>query len=299
MKPVSYFDFTTCEGIELYCEKARNNVELFNKILGTRADVIGEMLNFDSESLNFDLITKIAKITGLSRLTIKGINVADEVLNLNHTNLFGCTSVGIGSKIGQTLDLFTLDLCVVREPDALYVTMPPYLTLMGIGKHLAFVTNFLSGPVRANGIPISHMRRELLRRNDLDEAVKYLTNIQRSNTVNFLMVDENRILNVETSPDEMLIHEQDSQGFLAHTNHFVKRPFTEDTSCPRLTRANQMLKEGSKIKHILEDKNVFVPISPLNEDYGFGSIIQVEMDAKNKTLAYKDSSMSDYVELRL
>lgn len=316
MEQVSYCNLDTGEGLESYVKKAHANVKLFEKILGDRADVIGQMVNFHDTSANVELLKKIAQLTGLSELTVKGVNVADEVMNMNGINLFGCTSVGAGTKIGQTLDLFTLDLCVVREGGALYITMPPYLCLMGMGPHVSMVTNFLSGPVRPNGVPISHMRRSILRQDRAsDVCERYLYHIERANTVNFLVADDRGdMFDIELGPDQkIIIHDSErvrpltlpdglpagrprQEGFLAHTNHFVQRNWTEDRVCPRLIRAIELLRQEKPLDEILEDS--FIDHAPMEftPDYGFGTIIKVIMDVKDKTFTYKDPFMSIWIQ---
>lgn len=298
MKEISYFDFYAEEGVDSYINKSISNVGLFNEILTDRSAVVSQMLSFP-EDRNKELLLKIKKITGLTESVIKEINVADEVMNLNAINLFGCTSVSKDGKIGQTLDLFTLDLCVVREPDALYVTMPPYLAIMGMGRKVAFVTNFISGPVRANGIPISHMRRELMRRDSVRDAIAYLESIDRSNTVNFLISDGEKVVNVECKPDRIVIDEP-KNSVIAHTNHFVAPNIHDDTQCPRLTKANKLLSTTDyDIRAILDDASINLPIHPITENYGFGSIVHLVMDVKEKIFKYRDPFMKDYKELKL
>lgn len=322
MKPVSYFNLATGEGRDSYIEKAHSNVALFDKILGGKADFIGSAVTFPETGPNHELLLKIKEITGLSMATIKGVNVADEIMNINGTSQFGCTSVGSGSRIGQTLDLFSLDLAIVREGGALYVTMPPYLCLMGIGQHVAFVTNFLSGSVNFTNLPISHVRRDILRQPNIIEIHKSFFKVGRPNAVNFLLADDSEDLyDIEVSSHGVLSHETvtdlmisvpmaewrdkgltgltKQDGFIAHTNHLVSPNFYEDKSCPRLRRATELLRQGRPLEEVLDDKVINLSVSEIAEGYGFGTIVQVIMDVAAKTLKYKDPSMADWSELKL
>lgn len=209
----------------------------------------------------------------------------------------GCTSIAQNGVIGQTLDLFTVDLVVVREGDAVYITMPPYLTIMGMTPRLAFCTNFINGEVK-DGVPISSIRRNLLRQQSLGQAINYLLNVDRATLANFLVSDGENAVDVELSLNSTRIHQQRKNElgeYCAHTNHLVCPNFEDDEQCPRLKRAVELLKEGKDIAAILDDSVIRQRIMPVPFfDVDFGSIVHVSMDVKKKKMLYRDPSMKEY-----
>lgn len=294
MLPISYCDFATEEGKEKYRQKALMNLDIFAKIFGVYHALLKNSA-FKTSSENEWLLGRISELSGVPRDVVDGINCSDETLNM------GCTSVGRNGIIGQTLDLFSVELCLVREGDALYITMPPYLTLMGMNVNLAFCTNYLSGSVQ-DGVPVSHLRRNLLRQSSLDDAINYLDCTAKTTPANFLLTDGEKILDVESLPAGIRVYDaqKDERGtFNAHTNHIIYPDLIEDRECPRLRQAVRLLKNGVPLEEIFEDKTIDVPVTQWNKGVGFGSIVKVVMDVKNRQLKYKDPSMTEYKPVKL
>lgn len=294
MLSVSYYDFKTEEGKEAYRQKALINIDIFAKIFGVHQALLKNPA-FKTGGENEGLLRRISELSGVPRDVVDGINCSDEALNM------GCTSIGRNGVIGQTLDLFTVELCLVREGGALYITMPPYLTLMGMNVNLAFCTNYLSGSVQG-GVPVSHLRRNLLRQSSLDDAINYLDCTAKTTPVNFLLTDGETVLDVESLPAGIRVYaaQKDERGtFNAHTNHIIYPNIMEDHECPRLQQAVRLLENGVPLEEIFEDKTINVPVNPLNNGIGFGSIVKVVMDVKNHQLKYKDPSMTEYKTVQL
>lgn len=298
MTPVTYCNISNCLGISDYKAKALANIEIFKTIFGKSPAEFNRYFEFPKDE-NYALMEKISNVAGIHFDVVKGVNIVDETLNFKTDSWYACTSIGTKNLIAQTLDLYTVDLCIVREPDAIYITMPPYLTLMGIGRHLAFCTNHLFSGVTEGNTPISYIRHELLKKSSLIEALNYLDSIKRMTSVNFLICDGKEVMDIEVSPEAVKILPSEN-GYAAHTNHRVDPNFYEDKQCSRLTRAVELLKQNTDFKTILADKDIDVPITYFPDSkLGFGTIIKVVMDLKDKSLTYKDSTMKEYRSLWL
>lgn len=334
MEKTTYFNFDTQEGLAAYQRKAQSNLAF----LRTFFNPLERNPSLQrTEGENRKLVERIHQLTGISEDEIEAVNCGDEFLRNAPANLaFGCTAIArnknpnnrgifnvcdtpptveIGGShpfvtndevsqtngsIGQNLDLFAVDLAVIREGDTLYLTMPPYLALFGMNEHLAFCTNYLSSPV-SSGVSVAQMRRNLLRCNSLDAAVEYLRSIPRATAANFLINDGEEVRDIEISSEAVKVHQQltDSYGFyFAHTNHFLSKDIREDNSCARLSGAVQGLQEGKELEDILLSRGVYVPV----ESFGplsFGSLITVVMDVKKGTFRYRDCYMQEFEEVKL
>lgn len=297
MQPITYFEFETDKGLETYISKSKQNIKLFESIFRMSPEKFNNQAFEVPEGENSELIKKISQTTGLSFEITKGVNRADEALNSQDLiNMFGCTAIAKNNVVGQTMDLFTVELCLVREKEALYVTMPPYLTLMGMSKNIAFCTNYIPGIVQ-EGVPVSHIRRDLLRQKNVDKCIKYVEGIKRTTPVNFLVTDGNKTVDLELTPDDVKVYDAAKNGkdeYCAHTNHLIKPNFVEDKYCPRLKKAVQLLQKNEKLENILDNEGIYMPVLPITGDYGFGTIVQVVMDVKNRKFTYKDNSMKEY-----
>ena len=123
----------------MYTKKAHMNVALFKALFGNHADPMLKEFEIPNDR-NGKQMLAISALTDLPMTAVHMVNVADECLNrnMNITNLvndkLGCTSVSTPGIVGQTLDLYTVDLTIVRDKDSLYVTMPPYLALFGMNS---------------------------------------------------------------------------------------------------------------------------------------------------------------------
>ncbi len=300
MRPISYFNLETLEGKDEYVLKANENVELFEKIFRVSPDLLNQPRFKIGGDENGGLLKKISEITGIPTEIVQGVNCADEALNAQDLALFGCTAVGIDGVVGQTLDLFTVDLSIVSEKDALYITMPPYLTLMGMSKNLAFCTNYIPGSVK-KGVLVSHLRRNLLRQKSLDEAVNYLKSVERTTNVNFLITDGKKVVDAELTPEEVILHDtvfRNNKFFFVHTNHLLNDTIFNDSYCPRLKKTVRMVQDSKSHQEIFDAFGINMPVCE-NFGVGFGSIVKVVMDVKNKTLSYKDTFMDEYKKLEL
>jgi len=294
--PTTIVNFSTDEGIKSYTDKARVNHEFFKKLYGGSPAAWADKLSIQSGP-NWDRMQFISKKYGLDFGSVVGTNLSDECINDDSGSSLqqhlGCTSVAKDHIIGQTLDLFTVELCIIREPDALYVTFPPYLCVLGLGRHLAMCTNHLFDSVCFKGVPISHIRRTLLELPSLEKAINFLKVVRPTTSVNLLLSDGEKSINIEVSPTEVkIIQPRDNK--LAHTNHVLTSPFHEDCYCSRLQIASRGLLDDKNIEQVLGQEGVVQPI----ED-GFGTIITVWIDAKKKVLAYKDPGQAEFKVLSL
>ncbi len=299
MEKTSYVNFNTGEGLDTYREKALRNLSAFTTIFGFNpATARLPFQNVDDK--NQQLISGIATRTRLPIEDVQGMNYSDELLSIDPKQLlpFGCTAVGKNGIIGQNLDLFTLDLAVVREDDALYLTMPPYLTLFGMNKEIAFCTNYLPYSVTL-GIPLSPIRRNILRQHSLPEVVEYFSRVRSATAANFLLSDGSQMINVEVLPSGARIQNPITSGdstYFAHTNHILQRDIREDQSCPRLSQAVNRLQHDKDLASILSERGVYVPIEK-DGSLGFGSIITVILDPRQSVFRYKDCFMGEFEQI--
>ena len=147
---------------------------------------------------------------------------------------------------------------------------------------------------------------EILRCTDFEEALRVVTEGERSVSANFLIAQApDRALDLETAPtgvSRLRTHD----GWLAHTNHFIdlrsaglnrniqtsKRPSTEQ----RLARAQHLLRTHSKISlekalEILRDHDDYPysicrhPDENFPPEERYASVVSVVMDLTEKTLA--------------
>ncbi len=163
---------------------------------------------------------------------------------------------------------------------------------------------------------------EILRCSDFEQAVRVVTEGERSVSANFLIAQApDRAIDLETAPTGISrLFPQD--GWLAHTNHFIdlraagltrtvqtsKRPSTEQ----RLARAQHLLRTSSRLSleraiEILRDHDDFPyslcrhpdPNFPPEERYQ--SVVSVMMDLHEKTLmiASGPPCQHEYGALRL
>lgn len=288
---------------EGFRQKAQTNIALFSILLEPNYKENYARLKLQKPTgENKKLMQRLSEITYISPETVEVINAADELLNIspNFQRMFGCTSVGKNGVIGQTMDLFTVELSIVREGNNVYVTMPPYLALMGMNEHIAFCTNHLPAEVNP-GVPVAQLRRNILRQETIEDAIKYLENVPRTTNVNFLVSDGTKMIDIESTPAKLIITEaiptKDGK-YLAHTNHIIEGSITKDRSCPRLMRAAELLSQGAEISTILDDRCIDLPIQTFGR-IGFGSIIKTIMDVKNKSIYYKEPGEKTYSYIRL
>ena len=302
MENINYVDLNRCNNSDRanYRVNAERNLRFFNQIIAGLKDIPpGARDLFDKpRGENAFLMKRISEVGKVELEDVERFNNADEILNLSacFTDNFGCTSVARNGVIGQTLDLYDVGLSIVREKNSLYVTIPPYLAVFGMNENLAFCTNYLQGPVK-QGVPVSQIRRDLLRQDAMEGCFDYLKNISRSTTVNFLLSDGKKVVDLEVAPDKTLVHEQHLSGgnyFNAHTNHFVEGDIIRDDCCPRLKRAAELLGRGERIEKILDDSQISLPVAPNHLGVRFGSIIKAIMDVRNRLFFYKGPEDSEY-----
>jgi hypothetical protein len=295
---ISYVDLDRADASDIaeYRRKVDSNIEMFCEMFGDSGrGMCRKLANFEGDSENVDLMWRIGDITGLSDELVRMVNFSDGFLSSGLMDRLGCTAIGRAGVIGQTMDLYDVDLSVVREGGAVYVTFPPYLTLMGMNNKLAFCTNYLESEVRG-GTPISQIRRSLLRKRVINEAIDYLEEVRGANSANFLLSDGHSIVDVEMTSEgcNVLIERYEEFGrFNAHTNHLVNEGIIEDMSCHRLTQAVDMLVDKRSMEEILDSEGISIPMDK-SRGIGFGTIVKVVMDVRNGTFMYKDFRMNGY-----
>lgn len=277
-------DFRFGEGADAYIARAQNNIKFFHKLFGRQPRTWEDQL-WLRKGHNWDRLNHIIERFKLHSGDVFGVNLGDEAINFNPYQMqqnLGCTSIAKDGIIGQTLDLFTVELCLVRELESLYLTFPPYLAVMGMNRNIAFCTNHLFDTVKSEGTPISHIRRSLLDLHSIEEVLKYLNLVTPTTAVNLLITDGKETVDVELGHKGMQVHNP-VDGTLAHTNHVLEECFTKDFNCLRLARAAKQLGEGWGVIQTLEHDDI---VQPISEE--FGTIVTVVMDVKNGTFHWRD-----------
>jgi len=150
----------------------------------------------------------------------------------------GCTAFGVGGAAtadGQTYAGVNNDEAVDpwweggtllvhsipdRGPSVLYYTYPGILGQNGINdRGLALCTNaVMSGQYRL-GVPSTVLSHVMLQQRNIGEAIGAFARADRSECINFLLVDETEIYDLEGTPTAFEAFYSDRQ--LVHANHFL------------------------------------------------------------------------------
>ena len=174
------------------------------------------------------------------------VNVRAEVFGIGrHTT--GCTAIALGRQatadgsvlIGQNQDQHPLmqSLVVVlrvipdRGPRMLTATFGGLLGYGGINSDgVGYMMNALANGTWRMGMPHYPLKRALLQQSDLAGCLQVFDRAKVGSCANNLLVDRDRLADVELTPDSYAVIEPDAQvgDFLAHTNHFRKHCSTSD-----------------------------------------------------------------------
>ena len=180
-------------------------------------------------------------------------NVRAEVAGLDHFSS-GCTAVALGRRatadggvlVGQNQDQHPAmqDLVVVlrvepdRGPRMLMATFAGLLGYGGINSAgVGYVMNALANSVWRMGLPHYPVKRALLEQSHLAGCRRVFDRARVGSCANNLLVDRDRLADVELTPDGYAVIEPDEMDgdYLVHTNHFRSpRLAADDRLLPRL-----------------------------------------------------------------
>src|SRR5436190_9012536 len=132
-------------------------------------------------------------------------------------------------------------------------------------RGLIVLIDALPDPERNVGVPRHFVSRALLDTEDIESAIDLLRTTNRGGGWNFVLVQGQRAVNVETTATRVSATEV-TDGRYAHTNHYVDQALSGDPGEPRpnslarLTRALELVRPGldvAAMKHLLSDRQGF------------------------------------------
>ena len=191
------------------------------------------------------------------------VNVRAEVAGLDHFSA-GCTAVALGRRatadggvlVGQNQDqhpamqelVVVLRVIPERGPRMLMATFGGLLGYGGINSAgVGYVMNALASSTWRMGLPHYPVKRALLQQMDLAGCLRVFDRARVGSCANNLLVDRDRLADVELTPDGYEVLEPDGRSgdYLVHTNHFrAPRLAADDRLLPRLpdsaTRCERM-----------------------------------------------------------
>jgi isopenicillin-N N-acyltransferase-like protein len=196
-------------------------------------------------------------------------NVRGEVFGVDRAQP-GCTAVALGRRatadgsilIGQNQDQGPAmrDLVVIlrvvpeRGPRMLMATFGGLIGYGGINSAgIGYMMNALNNSVWRLGLPHYPVKRALLEQNDLAGCLGVFDRARVASSANNLLVDRDRLIDVELTPDgyEVLEPDPGRGDFLVHTNHFRSACLATDErmlarlpdSAPRCERMETLVRE--------------------------------------------------------
>lgn len=105
-------------------------------------------------------------------------------------------------------------------PDVLIYTYAGVPAQMGINSEgFALCINALHYDRATTGVPMHCLVREVLNQKSVDDAIELIKGTKRPYSLNFVMGDTKRVVDVETTPKAVGI--MNSEEMVYHTNHFV------------------------------------------------------------------------------
>jgi hypothetical protein len=200
----------------------------------------------------------------------------------------GCTSIASrgarGVVVGHTEDstpqaiegLYLVDATVEApgsegEPESRFLALNYAQTLPGCaaavnGHGLIVLIDALPDPDRRIGAPRHFVSRALLDRPDIESAIDHLRQTERGGGWNYLLVQGDRIVNVEATATRLSVQEASAGGAYAHANHYLDPDLAADAGDPRpnslsrLNRALELVSPGMDVagmKALLADRQHF------------------------------------------
>jgi len=125
------------------------------------------------------------------------------------------------------------------EFQVLLFTWAGMLGVSGVNQRgVAVVRNALPGAGSPGGLPTAMIQRRILAAKDLDGALAVLHELPGVASVNYVLADPDRVVDVEKTAEGVVLTEPtDAQPFLAHTNHALASEAPSDDRDPGETRA--------------------------------------------------------------
>jgi isopenicillin-N N-acyltransferase-like protein len=178
--------------------------------------------------------------------------------------------IGQNSDVEPALEEFAyvLRLEPVDRPGMLMWTFGGMIGYHGLNAAgIAHFANSLGGgPAWKMGMPHYPVKRLMLEQRSLDHVLAVLRHVPVCSSGNYVLCDgTGRIADIELTPDGFALLDDQGEGFIAHSNHFICSPYacqaTDEASVPdsadRLTRMRTLL-AGRVGKMTVEDVKTFL-----------------------------------------
>ena len=256
-------------------EQARIQIRAFLDYLGRLLKLSREQLH--ARALRFlplfeqpaphlvDEVRGLAEGAGVSLAEGLAVQIRGELGQLPSE---GCTTFVISARgtadghvlIGQNSDVepeleefaYVLRLEPEGKPATLMWTFGGMIGYHGLNAAgVAHFANSLGGgPPWKLGLPHYPIKHLMLEQRSLDDVLALLRRVPACSSGNYVLCDgAGRIADVELTPDGFALLEDQGEGFLAHSNHFLCGPYAcaaTDAACvpdsfPRLTRMRELL----------------------------------------------------------
>lgn len=177
--------------------------------------------------------------TGCSDLVLTGARTADGHLLVAHNN---------DLYAEDELDVVAIEWRVPGEPVVFTLGTGPWISVGWNDAGLSVTGNELSPNDERVGIPRLLQMRDVLARRTLSEAVEAVLHLARASSYNWVLAHATgEALNVEGSATQAGIDEPGADGFLAHTNHYVRADMQGFESSAFLTDSCRRLEHAGKL----------------------------------------------------
>lgn len=266
----SFFDFA----IDLFC--SLHSVDK-KRVLEMSSEYLPVL-----ESSCPHLVDEMRGVAKGAKLTLPEILFLHVRTELGYYKKSGCSafavapdrSAGKSLLAGQNWDnipyavrlMIVLRLKPKNKPSILLLTFPGVVGYVGINSSgVSIWDNQLMCPDWKIGVPHYFMKRMVLERETLKDAVEILDKVEKSSSENFVMTDgTGRITTVECTPKD-IIELPPSGGIVYHTNHFLADKFVPlerfvkdlPDTCDRLKRLEILFKEYSGRLSVETLKTIF------------------------------------------
>jgi isopenicillin-N N-acyltransferase-like protein len=207
------------------------NTGFYNKLLKTQPGLMDE-------------IAGMAEASGVDIEAIFAVNCLDELMSYSMKRDINekCSCIGIKRRdnneifISQNMDAFTIMdgyqiLMQIQEKgsdvEQLIFTVPGLLAFNGVNnRSVGTVVNSLSMAESCyDGIPVSMIIRNILKKKTADEASQYVRTVKHASGQNYIIADKREIYSMECSSRSVIQLNKSRNKFfdyVCHTNHPIE-----------------------------------------------------------------------------
>lgn len=258
-------------------EQARPQISAFLDYLGHSLNMSREHLHlralrflplFDQHAPQLvDEVRGLAEGAGVPFVEALAVQIRGELAQVPAD---GCTTFVISARgttsgqilIGQNSDVepelenlaYVLRLEPEQKPALLMWTFGGMIGYHGLNAAgVAHFANSLGGgPAWQMGLPHYPLKRLMLEQRSIDDVLGLLRNMSVCSSGNYVLCDgAGRIADVELTPDGFALIDDQGEGLIAHSNHFLCGPYacpatdaaSVPDSFPRLTRMQNLIND--------------------------------------------------------